>query len=62
MGPGFTPPQIIIIIIIFYSQINLIFCFVDGNFFFFLIKASHSFLFLSLKKKYKMDNSNLLDY
>ena len=30
---------------------------------FFLIKASNSFLFLSLiKKKYHMVNSNLLDY
>ena len=32
----------------FYSQINLIFCFVDGNLFnFYFIKVSNSFLFLS---------------
>ena len=36
----------------FYSQIYLIFCFVDGDLFnFFIIKALNSFLFLSLIKK-----------
>ena len=47
----------------FYSQIYLIFYFVDGNLFNFFIKALHSFLiFVFNKKKCQMINSNLLDY
>ena len=36
----------------FYSQIYLIFCFVDGNLFNFFIKALNSFLFARLLEKY----------
>ena len=36
----------------FYSQIYLIFCFVDGNLFNFFIKVLNSFLFARLLEKY----------
>ena len=36
----------------FYSQIYLIFCFVDGNLFNFFFKALNSFLFAKLLEKY----------
>ena len=62
-GLGFTPPQNLILNYkFFYSQIYLIFYFVDGNLFnffikvlnsfFIFIKALNSFLFARLLEKY----------